>query len=154
VKKIGIVVKPDTEAIKKADELERWLRSKYIEIVRRENVPPKQRVSDKDKSSAPADLCCVFVLGGDGTFLSAVRWIGNQKIPVLGVKFLEVGFLAEIAEESLFSVAEAVLNNKLITEPSMRLLVRVIRKGEDLVCETVLNDIVINKNALGWTYPA
>ena len=57
VKKIGIVVKPDTEAIKKADELERWLRSKYIEIVRRENVPPKQRVSDKDKSSAPADLC-------------------------------------------------------------------------------------------------
>jgi len=148
VKKIGIVVKPDTEAIKKADELERWLRSKNIEIVRRENVPPKQRISDKDKSFAPEDLCCVFVLGGDGTFLSAVRWIGDQKIPILGVKFGEVGFLAEIAEESLFTVAKAVLNNEFTTEPRMRLLVRVIRKGEELVCETVLNDIVINKGAL------
>jgi len=116
-------------------------------------VPPKQRVSEKDKSSAPADLCCVFVLGGDGTFLSAVRWIGDQKIPILGVKFGEVGFLAEIAEESLFSVAEAVLHNEFSTEPRMRLLVRVLRKGEELVSETVLNDIVINKGSLGCTYP-
>jgi NAD+ kinase len=42
-----------------------------------------------------------FVLGGDGTFLSAVRWIGDQSIPILGVKFGEVGFLAEIAEDKL-----------------------------------------------------
>ena len=31
MKKIGIVVKADTEAIKKADELESWLRSKPSE---------------------------------------------------------------------------------------------------------------------------
>ncbi|MDH3344405.1 MAG: NAD(+)/NADH kinase [Desulfobacteraceae bacterium] len=148
MKKIGIVVKADTKAIKKADELESWLRSKNIDTFRRENLPPKRRISDRDKSFAPADLCCVFVLGGDGTFLSAVRWIGDQKIPILGVKFGEVGFLAEIAEDSLFSVAEAVLNNEFTTEPRMRLLVQVIREGEELVRETVLNDIVINKGAL------
>lgn len=148
MKKVGIVVKKDTEAIKKADELESWLRSKDLEVVRKEDLRPQRRIADLDKSFAPPDLFCIFVLGGDGTFLSAVRWIGDQNIPILGVKFGEVGFLAEIAEGSLFYVAEAVLNNKFVTKPRMRLLVKVIREERELASETVLNDIVVNKKAL------
>jgi len=148
VKKVGIVVKEDIEAKRKADELEQWLRSRNIDIVSKENLPPKRRVSDRDKIVAPPDLFCVFVLGGDGTFLSAVRWIGDQDIPILGVKFGEVGFLAETVEDNLFSAAESVLNNQFLTESRMRLLVKVTRKEKELVCETVLNDIVINKGAL------
>lgn len=148
MKKVGIVVKEDAEAIKKADELEGWLRSRDIEVVRKEALRPSRRIADMDKSFAPLDLFCIFVLGGDGTFLSAVRWIGDQNIPILGVKFGEVGFLAEIAEDSLFFVAEAVLNNKFVTKPRMRLLVKVIREERELACETVLNDIVVNKKAL------
>ena len=148
MKRVGIVVKEDAEAIKKADELEGWLRSRDVEIVRKEALRPSRRIADMDKSFAPSDLFCIFVLGGDGTFLSAVRWIGDQNIPILGVKFGEVGFLAEIAEDSLFFVAEAVLNNKFVTKPRMRLLVKVIREERELACETVLNDIVVNKKAL------
>ena len=148
MKKVGIVVKEDVEAIKKAEELEGWLRSRDVEVVRKEALRPSRRIADMDKSFAPSDLFCIFVLGGDGTFLSAVRWIGDQNIPILGVKFGEVGFLAEIAEDSLFFVAEAVLNNKFVTKPRMRLLVKVIREERELACETVLNDIVVNKKAL------
>jgi NAD+ kinase len=148
VKKIGIVVKEDAEATKKADELENWLRSKDIDVIRKENLPPRRRIADRDKSCAPSDLLYIFVLGGDGTFLSAVRWIGDQNIPIIGVKFGEVGFLAETVEENLFSAAEAVLNKKFNTEPRMRLLVKVIREGKELASETVLNDIVINKGTL------
>ncbi len=148
VKKIGIVVKQDAQASKKADELEDWLRSKKIDVVRKENIMPRRRVEDTDTSSAPPDLFCIFVLGGDGTFLSAVRWIGDQNIPILGVKFGEVGFLAETAEESLFSAAEVVLNSAFTTETRMRLLVRVVRENEEVARETVLNDIVVNKSAL------
>ena len=148
MKKIGIVVKADAEATKKADELENWLRSKDIDVIRKENLPPKRRIADRDKSCAPSDLLCIFVLGGDGTFLSAVRWIGDQNIPIIGVKFGEVGFLAETVEENLFSAAEAVLNNEFKTKPRMRLLVKVIREEKELACETVLNDIVINKGAV------
>ena len=148
MKKIGIVVKADAEATKKAYELENWLRSKDIDVVRKENLHPRHGIADKDKSFAPADLLSIFVLGGDGTFLSAVRWIGDQNIPIIGVKFGEVGFLAETVEENLFSAAEAVLNNQFNIEPRMRLLVKVIRKEKELARETVLNDIVINKGAL------
>jgi len=148
VKKIGIVVKPDAEAVKTADELEHWLRSKNIDVVRKDNLPPSRKFTDKDKSSAPPDLFCIFVLGGDGTFLSAVRWIGNQNIPIIGVKFGEVGFLAETAAEDLLSAAKDILNNAFTITPRMRLHVKVMQGERQLMSETVLNDIVINKQAL------
>ncbi|MBC8432009.1 MAG: NAD(+)/NADH kinase [Desulfobacterales bacterium] len=148
MKKIGIVVKPDAEAVKTADELEHWLQSKNIDVVRKDNLPPSRKFTDKDKSSAPPDLFCIFVLGGDGTFLSAVRWIGDQNIPIIGVKFGEVGFLAETAAEDLFSAAKDILNNAFTITPRMRLHVKVMQGERQLMSETVLNDIVINKQAL------
>jgi len=148
LKKIGLVVKADAEVRGKADEFESWLRSEGITVVRKESSQPNRRLSSKKKSFAPSDLFCVFVLGGDGTFLSAVRWIGDQDIPILGIKFGEVGFLAETAEESLFSAAETILKNEFTTKQRMRLLVKVIREGKEIARETVLNDVVINKGAL------
>ena len=148
MKKIGIFVKPDAEAVKTADELEHWLRLKNIDVVRKDNLPPSRKFADKDKSSAPSDLFCLFVLGGDGTFLSAVRWIGNQNIPIIGVKFGEVGFLAETAAEDLLSAANDILNNAFTITPRMRLHVKVMQGERQLMSETVLNDIVINKQAL------
>jgi NAD+ kinase len=143
------VVKADSEAGKKADALEGWLHQRGIDVVRRDNVTANPRLhGDSTPSTAPADLFCILVLGGDGTFLSAVRWIGDQRIPILGIKFGEVGFLAEIQEERLFSAAEYILNSPFTTQPRMRLRVSVRRNDTEIVSETVLNDVVINKGAL------
>jgi NAD+ kinase len=148
LKTIGLVVKADAKASEKADELQRWLESKGIEVIRKKTTAPGRKNTRKVPKSAPADLFCVFVLGGDGTFLSAVRWIGNSNIPVLGFKFGEVGFMAEIAEESLFSAAEMILKKEFALKPRMRLDVQVKREGQIVAHETVLNDVVINKGAL------
>ncbi|MEA3417550.1 MAG: NAD(+)/NADH kinase [Thermodesulfobacteriota bacterium] len=147
MKRIGLFVKADAEAGRKADELQVWLKSRGVDVIRKISPRPNCKISDKSKSFAPPDLLCVFVLGGDGTFLRAVRWIGDQNIPILGVKFGELGFLAEIAEENLFSAAEYILTDRFDTNPRMRLHVKVIREGRGLIDETVLNDIVITKGA-------
>ncbi|MCK4468746.1 MAG: NAD(+)/NADH kinase [Desulfobacterales bacterium] len=147
LKKIGLFVKADAEAGKKADELQLWLQSRGVDVIREISPRPSCKISVKSKSFAPPDLLCVFVLGGDGTFLRAVRWIGDQNIPILGVKFGELGFLAEIAEENLFSAAEYILADRFNINPRMRLQVKVIREGRELVDETALNDIVITKGA-------
>ena len=147
MKKIGIVVKADPQVSRKADDLQRWLEERQVRTLRRESTPP-QRGMRKDDRPAPADLFCILVLGGDGTFLSAVRWIGNQRIPILGVKFGEVGFLAEIAEDRLYEVLESILDNTFHTQPRMRLRVEVNRRKKQRATETVLNDVVINKGAL------
>ena len=148
MKKIGLVIKSDAKAKRKADELEKWLRSKKIEIIRKKNVEPGQKNAAGSLSPAPPDLDCIFALGGDGTFLSAVRWIGDQDIPILGIKFGKVGFLAEIAEERLYAAAEKVLKGDFSLKSRMRLCVKVIRQNETLAQKTVLNDVVINRGAL------
>ena len=148
MKKIGLVVKTDDKAKKKADELKRWLQSRKIEIVRKKTVESGQENSTDSLLPAPSDLDCIFVLGGDGTFLSAVRWISDQEIPILGIKFGEVGFLAEIAEENLYKAAEKVLNGDFILRPRMRLSVEVRRRNKTVTRDAVLNDVVINRGAL------
>jgi len=148
LKKIGLVVKSAAKAKRKADELEKWLRSKKIEVIRKKTTAPGQKNADTNLPGAPSDLFCIFVLGGDGTFLSAVRWIGDQDIPILGIKFGEVGFLAEIAEESLYASAEKVLKGDFILRSRMRLSVVVNRQNETRAQDTVLNDVVINRGAL------
>jgi NAD+ kinase len=150
VKRIGLYIKKDEEAIRKADALEKWLCSKHIEVIRKQVYFPEVNDEDATKQHdvAPADLFCVFVLGGDGTFLSASRWIGTHDIPLIGVKFGEIGFLAETAEENLFSAAEMIVSNHFATEERMRLEVRVIRNDQEIAREKVLNEVVINKGAL------
>jgi NAD+ kinase len=148
VKRIGLFVKNEDKAEEKADELENWLKLKEFDVLRKEGIPSGLKLVGKTISTAPPDLLCIFVLGGDGTFLSAVRWIGDQSIPILGVKFGEVGFLAEIAEDKLFAVAEKIINKEFEITPRMRLQVELQRRKEIFVQETVLNDVVINKGAL------
>jgi len=148
LKIIGLVVKDDAEAKATADTLAKWLGSKGISVVQKESLLPGHRRPSNDLPSAPPNVDCVIVLGGDGTLLSAARWIGDQEIPILGIKFGEVGFLSATTGDQVIAAAEAVLSRPLKTEPRMRLEVEVIQNGDVILRETVLNDVVINKGAL------
>lgn len=147
-KAIGLVVKPDPNAVKHADALEAWLLERGCAVVRKDSDSSGAGRSEPESQAAPASLDCLVVLGGDGTFLSAVRWLGDNQVPILGIKFGELGFLAEAAEEQLFAVVESILSGRFAIWPRMRLEVTVWRRHERIAHETVLNDVVINKGAL------
>jgi NAD+ kinase len=148
LRKVGLFVKRDKKACQKASDFEAWLRNKKMEVVRQEGTSSGPHSTANNTISAPQDLFCLFVLGGDGTFLSAVRWIGDLNIPVLGIKFGEIGFLAEISAENLFEAAEKIINQDYTINRRMRLKVDVVRHEKTILSETVLNDIVINRGAL------
>lgn len=148
MKKIGLVVKQVPAAISMAETFEAWAERRGVVVIYKSGWEPGNTNEKSARPSAPDDLDCVFVLGGDGTFLSAVRWVGNQAIPMAGVKFGDVGFLAEIAEDQLFQVAEMVIKGEFTVQQRMRLCVTVNRDGAVRASETVLNDVVINKGAL------
>lgn len=147
-KTIGLVLKNDERVSRRADALEKWLIDNGFKVVRKESEPPHCGIAQLEHLNAPQDLFCVVVLGGDGTFLSAVRWLRDNQVPILGVKFGEVGFMAEAAEERLFSVVENILSKPFATQPRMRLKVDVWKQEERVASETILNDVVINKGAL------
>ncbi|MDD2603625.1 MAG: NAD(+)/NADH kinase [Desulfobacterales bacterium] len=146
--KIGLVVKSEPLAQRKAEEITALLAQRQVAVVRHPVSRPDLQWHEKSDPGAPADLAFVLVLGGDGTFLSAGRWIGDQPIPILGVKFGEVGFLAAVAEGQMNAVVQDLLAHGFTTSSRMRLQVEVVREGRTVARETVLNDLVINKGAL------
>lgn len=136
---VGLLVKRDERAQDKARELEKWLNTRGAKVVFVDNTTP---------SGILTDLLCLIVLGGDGTFLSAARLVGSNRVPLMGIKFGEVGFLAETVEDHLFEAVQAVLENRFSIEERMRLKVTVERDGEIISCVDVLNDLVLTKGAL------
>jgi NAD+ kinase len=133
--RIGIFVKLQEDARNKAAELVKKLGEKVV-------------ILDSKDPHLPDDLICILVLGGDGTFLSAARLVGTRDIPLLGVKFGEVGFLAITLENHLYEALEKVFTGDYIIHERVRLNVRLMRGEEILADVDVLNDMVINKSAL------
>ncbi|PIE71704.1 MAG: NAD(+) kinase [Deltaproteobacteria bacterium] len=149
MKKIGIVVKPAQEALASADVLVRWFEDRNVEVVRRETDKPwTQGTGSSRPDQAPPDLACIMVLGGDGAFLIAARWAGDQPIPIIGVKFGDVGFLAASTGTALLETAEAVLCGHYAVETRMRLSLEILHQDGEIVRGEALNDVVINKRDL------
>jgi NAD+ kinase len=149
--KIGIFVKAQKEAIDKAKELESWLKAKEIEVFIKQNVPAPMTSKEclvENIPKAPSNLSCVVVLGGDGTFLSAIRWIQDTGVPILGMNLGAFGFLTECSANKLFPIMEDIITGAFTTEERILLSARVLRDGEAVTCQTVLNDVVVNKEAL------
>jgi NAD+ kinase len=137
-KKLGMVIKQDKKAQAKAEVLIR----KFGNIF--DIIDVRAPVND----ALSRDLSCIVVLGGDGTFLSAARFIGARDIPLMGVKFGEVGFLAETTEEGLLQAVEKILDGKFTIEERSRIHVKTMRDHRIIREIDVLNDAVINKAAL------
>ncbi len=151
MKRIGIVVKAQEEAIEKARILESWLKKRGFEVLTRQNIPTpitSDYCLTKNIDKAPSDLYCIVVLGGDGTFISAIRWVQDTMIPVLGVNLGAFGFLTEASVERIFPIMEEIINADYVTEERILLSAEVLRQGKIVACQTVLNDVVVNKEAL------
>jgi NAD+ kinase len=58
----------------------------------------------------------VISLGGDGTMLDTVTLVRNKNIPVLGINFGRLGFLAGIGREALHSAVRALVNRTYVID--------------------------------------
>jgi NAD+ kinase len=88
----------------------------------------------------------LLVLGGDGTILSAARMIYPLPLPILGVNFGSLGFLAETTVESVYPVLEQVLSGKAWRQPRMMLQVSTAdARGREAERTHGLNDLVLRE---------
>ena len=62
------------------------------------------------------DLECLISLGGDGTMLDAVTLVRDKKIPILGINFGRLGFLASISKDELAIAVDAIVNRTFIKD--------------------------------------
>ncbi len=59
---------------------------------------------------------CLISVGGDGTVLDAITLIGDTNIPILGVNYGRLGFLASISKDELSLMVEALVNRSYVVD--------------------------------------
>ena len=80
--------------------------------------------------------------------IATARMIGDQEVPVLGINYGGLGYLAEFRIEELYSALESILAGNYQLDKRVMLAIE-LRRGDTLVTSNrVLNDVVINKSAL------
>ncbi|MBY0535896.1 MAG: NAD kinase [Chitinophagaceae bacterium] len=69
-------------------------------------------------SSADLDdtIECMISLGGDGTLLDTVTYVRDKNIPVLGINFGRLGFLASLGREEIHSAVQAIVTRTMIID--------------------------------------
>lgn len=156
IRQVGIVVKPhQPDALKTICGVVKWLGEHDIELlggpeIDRERIEHETgcsvRVLDEDELAASVDL--MLVLGGDGTMIATARMVGDTEVPVLGVNYGGLGYLAEFRIEELYTALESILEGNYRLDARVMLAVELIRGEQEVTNTRVLNDVVINKSAL------
>lgn len=156
IKRIGVVVKPhQPEALETLCKLTEWLTARGIALVGGPAVD-RERIEHETgcvievipDEELPQKVDLILVLGGDGTMIATARMLGDCEVPVIGVNYGGLGYLAEFRIEELFTALESILAGDYKLEKRVMLAVE-LRRGDELVTRNrVLNDVVMNKSAL------
>ncbi len=97
----------------------------------------------KSYKDLPSNTAFMLSLGGDGTMLSAATLIKDSGIPLAGINFGRLGFLANISKNHIEDALDQILNNNYQLQKRALLQVEssdgTFIKGEDFA----LNDITV-----------
>jgi NAD+ kinase len=96
---------------------------------------------------AHADLA--IVLGGDGTMLNAARRLARYCVPLVGVNQGRLGFMTDIARDDMLTCMDDLLDGRFTPESRMLLTAEVVRNGKEIAANVALNDVVVDKGAIG-----
>jgi NAD+ kinase len=95
---------------------------------------------------APPELC--LVLGGDGTLLGAARQVSGRGTPILGINLGSLGFLTAHPLEEAAEMVRLYFEGGLVRESRSMLKAELLRHGQAVGSQCVLNDAVLNKGSL------
>ena len=137
-------------------ELTVWLAERELTLVggpeiEREAISQQTGclVAEVPPGKLAANVDLVLVLGGDGTMIATSRMVADTEVPVLGINFGGLGYLAEFRIEELYTALESILSGNYRLDRRVMLSVELPGDTQGgLAVHRVLNDVVINKSAL------
>ena len=156
IRRVGIIVKPhQPEALQTVCGAVAWLAERGIALagtpsLERERIEHQTgcAVESFPAEQLAANVDLMIVLGGDGTMIATARMLGDCEVPVLGVNYGGLGYLAEFRIEELYTALESILAGNYRVDTRVMLAVELLRGKEEVTRNRVLNDVVINKSAL------
>lgn len=98
-----------------------------------------------------AKACDLIVaVGGDGTFLSAMRAIVNTDTPLLGINLGRLGFLVDISPTDMCLKLSDILNSQYLEEKRFLLHTKIVRDNQVIHQEYAVNEVAVHR----WITPS
>ena len=120
-----------------------WVSSKLLKIVKSSGIL-KKKLRSFEVGDSLKHLDFFFSLGGDGTLLESVTYIGKSEVPILGINTGRLGFLATISREETESALSSLFSGHYTLDTrSMLRLTSTPKLFGDL--NFALNDFTIMK---------
>ena len=92
----------------------------YADLIKKFNLVIGENKEALIAFAASSDLHnnidCLISLGGDGTVLDAITLVGDNLIPILGINYGRLGFLATISKDELSIMVEALVNRSYVID--------------------------------------
>jgi len=146
--RVGVAIKPSSpEAAELGRRLLEELQARGVDgVVDRESSAALGVVGGPARSDLGQAVDLVFVLGGDGTFLSVARGCPTGT-PIAGINLGSLGFLTEHSAERALDLLDDVVAGRARVETRDRLAVRI--DGDESPRDAmVLNDVVVTNATL------
>lgn len=80
------------------------------------SLPIKENFSTFNKPEDLQKIDYMISLGGDGTLLDAITFVANSDIPVIGINYGRLGFLANIGKEHIHSAIKSLQQRTFVLE--------------------------------------
>jgi NAD+ kinase len=129
-----LFVKEDEAATAAAERLQVMLEQRFIDV------------HTVNGSLPEVDNALAFVLGGDGTFLTAAQKLYETDIPIAGINLGHLGFLTELDEANLDEHLDTLLGADATVEQRPYHACTLSRQGKALWTDVpFINDAVIQR---------
>lgn len=98
------------------EKIEPVIYEPFYETIRSSFRFPDKISIFRDSKELTADIDFIISLGGDGTMLDIVTLVRNKNIPVLGINFGRLGFLAGIGRNELYTAVQSLVKGTYVID--------------------------------------
>jgi NAD+ kinase len=132
---VGVLVTPDGDCAPQLYAIEAWAGEQNVEVL---------ELGSTASPSGDGSACrLVIALGGDGTILRALQLAMPHHVPVLGVNFGHVGFLADIGRADLGKALDAIARGEAQVDERTALVATI--QAEEPHHVVAFNDVVVTR---------
>ncbi len=104
-------------------------------------LSPKRDENGPHPLDVPEDVDCAIVIGGDGSFIEAARYLYGRHIPMLGINMGSMGYLTEVEVGDVREAIRQILSGSYFTEERL-MLTGTFPDGRRNVA---LNEVVVSR---------
>jgi len=149
MKNLGMIInahKP--EAVEMGQRLLKWGRESGVSMLFPHHEASVLMTSGLSDEEWLESVDIAVVVGGDGTFLRASRYVLEANIPLYGINLGHLGFLASGKAEDAEQDLVRILKDDYVMLERYLLHCNLFRDGKTFHAMYALNDFVLTKNAI------